>query len=428
MRRRPGRTLGVVVGYAVAAVAIISMLTFLTYEQGQLSQVLAATGTRFMLFTPAPKSIPYRDVFLDTVRQDEGLFVRDVETSYFGTDLMGALRNIASVRAITPYLLYRLHDPHTGRLINVGGFELDGLDVVRVTCCDPEDVTDGQFLAAGDIGKVMLDAQYAEDAKVKVGETYTLSGLSFTVAGIVDSQDRPARADVYLLRQDAQRVLASIMRIKPGTKLKLEVPEGGSCADGKCGTQPAATAPPPPADLANVILVRAVSPQAVAEASKEIKKRMPVAVQSGVLQELPSAEVFDLPERSIWALFAVVALASMLLAWSVQNTAVAERRRELGLLKAWGWTSDRVLGLLLAESTWRAFLGGAIGCAAAVLLFTVAPMKSLAGITTQAVLMPSALVLGAVLGATVLTAALGSFIGAAYAAYRLPAALLRDEA
>lgn len=71
----------------------------------------------------------------------------------------------------------------------------------------------------------------------------------------------------------------------------------------------------------------------------------------------------------IGSICTVVVFTMILVTASTMSMAIRERMRELAVLKAIGFTSRQVFGLILAESFGLAMVGGLIGCGGARLLF-----------------------------------------------------------
>jgi putative ABC transport system permease protein len=67
----------------------------------------------------------------------------------------------------------------------------------------------------------------------------------------------------------------------------------------------------------------------------------------------------------IGSICTVIVFTLVLVTAATMSMAIRERGREIALLKALGFKSPAVFGLLLGESFGLAMLGGALGCAAA---------------------------------------------------------------
>jgi ABC-type lipoprotein release transport system permease subunit len=76
-------------------------------------------------------------------------------------------------------------------------------------------------------------------------------------------------------------------------------------------------------------------------------------------------------ETAIRILVVLVALGVVLFAAKSQLAAVVERRGDIGVLKAIGWSGRQVVTLLLAESVIQGLIGGLLGGLAALVGLTI---------------------------------------------------------
>jgi putative ABC transport system permease protein len=75
----------------------------------------------------------------------------------------------------------------------------------------------------------------------------------------------------------------------------------------------------------------------------------------------------------------VVVLLPVLLALRTQLSSVLERRRDIGILKAIGWTNRDVVSQILAESVLQALLGGVLACLLGFLFLSFVPVEAIGG-------------------------------------------------
>jgi putative ABC transport system permease protein len=117
---------------------------------------------------------------------------------------------------------------------------------------------------------------------------------------------------------------------------------------------------------ANVVLVRATSSSDVAAVKKAIEAELPGATVAGSEQVAAqiSGSLVDAAELSDslgLALSIVAALAAFLLAALLTLASVGKRVRELGTLKALGWTQRLVVRQVMGESLAQGLAGGVLG-------------------------------------------------------------------
>ncbi|WP_369369726.1 ABC transporter permease [Promicromonospora sp. Populi] len=240
-----------------------------------------------------------------------------------------------------------------------GGGSAFEIDQFTVTGIDPDaaavgplttvEVADGRTLAADDENVAVLDATYAETSELAVGDTITVGGEDLDIVGIVTSTtgDGVATAsDVYVPLATAQ-TLADL------------------------------------ADQVTDVYVQVDSAENVDAVAAAIESELPdasVSTQSdlaaGVTGSLSTAS--DLVGTLGTWLSAIVLAAAFGLAILFTVSGVNRRTRELGTLKAIGWSRNRVVGQVAGESVVQGLIGGVAGLALGALAVWVV---NLAGIT-----------------------------------------------
>ena len=116
----------------------------------------------------------------------------------------------------------------------------------------------------------------------------------------------------------------------------------------------------------NVVLVRAASGADVAAVQKQIETQFPRAQVASAKQVADSisgslVDAASLSKRLGTALAVLAAVAAFLLAILLTLSSVGKRVRELGTLKALGWTQWLVVRQVMGESLAQGILGGLIG-------------------------------------------------------------------
>jgi cell division protein FtsX len=188
-------------------------------------------------------------------------------------------------------------------------------------------VTKGRYFGAGK--EALVSATYAARHSLKPGSNLNLNGTKFKVVGLVDPPLGGQGADVYLPLGQLQ---------------KLADQEG----------------------LVNVVLVRANDSSSVAAAEDSITSQFPaaqVASSKQVADEISGSlvDASNLSNDLGLALSIVAAVAAFVLAALLALASVGKRVRELGTLKALGWTQQRVVRQVAGESLAQGVLGGIAG-------------------------------------------------------------------
>jgi ABC-type antimicrobial peptide transport system permease subunit len=193
----------------------------------------------------------------------------------------------------------------------------------------PAQVTSGRFIARAGGHEALLSATYASRQKLKVGSTLELNGKRFRIVGLVKPPLGGQAADVYLPLAELQALA------------------------GQKG-------------MANVVLVRATSSSDVASVQEAIEQSVPGAQVASAKQvaDRISGSLVDAANLSHslgLALSAVAAAAAFLLAALLTLSSIGKRVRELGTLKALGWSQRIVVRQVVGESLVQGLVGGLLG-------------------------------------------------------------------
>src|SRR6266545_2572419 len=192
----------------------------------------------------------------------------------------------------------------------------------------PSQVTSGRYLSSGQ--EALLAAGYARRHDLKVGSKLDLNGTMFTVVGLVKPPLGGQSADVYIPLKRLQQL-----------------------ADQK--------------GLANVILVRATSSADVSNVQKEIERTLGSGAQVASAKQVADSingslvDAANLSHNLGLVLALVAAAAAFLLAVLLTLSSVGKRVREIGTLKALGWSQRLVVRQIVAECLATAVVGGLVG-------------------------------------------------------------------
>jgi putative ABC transport system permease protein len=217
---------------------------------------------------------------------------------------------------------------------SIGGVDLTQAEIGVVT---PALVSKGRFIRGK--GEALLAASYAKRKKLKVGSTLNLNGTRFEVVGLVRPPLGGQTADVYVPLRQLQKLASKTGAV-------------------------------------NVALVRAESGTDVADVQREIKSTYPnaeVASAQQVADRISGSlvDAADLSHRLGVALASLAALTAFLIAVLLTLSSVGKRVRELGTLKALGWTQRLVVRQVVGESLFQGVAGGLLGVALGVVAAAV---------------------------------------------------------
>jgi putative ABC transport system permease protein len=207
----------------------------------------------------------------------------------------------------------------------IGGFDPKQSAIGLVT---PSQVTSGHYLSSG--REALLAAAYAKRHALKVGSKLDLNGTTFTVVGLVKPPLGGQSADVYIPLRQLQKLA------------------------GEQG-------------LANVILVRATSSADVSKVQKEIEQTLGSGAQVASAKQVADSingslvDAANLSHNLGLVLALVAAAAAFLLAVLLTLSSVGKRVREIGTLKALGWSQRLVVRQIVAECLATGVVGGLVG-------------------------------------------------------------------
>jgi putative ABC transport system permease protein len=198
-------------------------------------------------------------------------------------------------------------------------------------------VTEGRFLENGR-PEALVEAAFARQFGIRVGDTLPVAGREFPVVGIVDASRaaKIAVANVYLPLREAQDLAVSSKQLQ-------------------------SVSPFDQSDV-NLLFVKADQERitAVASALREIMgKKAVVATPDSFLKLLGS--LFALSEKFTMAASLIAIIVAALVAFKTMAGNIAERAREIGVLKAVGWAHRNVVAQLMAESVTQSLAAGILG-------------------------------------------------------------------
>ena len=267
----------------------------------------------------------------------------------FSQTSLDALQNIEGISTYTGVLSKNVILPESmGGSIN----QLTGASAVTVTGVDVEtaptvhnyQVVEGRFLEAADAYDTVIPQLLADKLSLEVGDVFTIPSSSGTadlkVVGILSLSARAGLDEILVPLNTAQNILNL-----PGQINTIN------------------------------ILLQSETDRAAVESA--VLKRLGPAFKSGAIEvgnELSSA--LALGESMMW-LFGIMALAmASFIIFNTFRTVIAERRRDLGMLRAIGATKRTVMGLILTES----LIQGIVGTSAGLLLGYVMGTAILSGL------------------------------------------------
>lgn len=349
--RRPVRTLLSLLGVAIGIAAIIAFNAIGRGFRESINRYLRESGAQMLVVNKTMK-----DPAFSRVKPEEQAYVQahpEVE------HLSRANLAIASPRGLKG-------EPRITALVVFGRTPGDRLmDKYRKNL-------KGRLLERED--EILVGSIAAEDLKLGVGDTLELFNRTFKVVGIYDTSVPWEKVGAVMpnsvlaqVLQQGEAIYMGFVYLKPGT-------------DGR-------------------------------RLKADVEARFP---QLEVMKTEEFTLFYDQIEYIDWFVWIISLVSVAVGGLGVLNTmlmSISERTREIGTLRAVGWSRGRVLGLILREGTLISVLGGAIGLAMGVAgaegLIRLAP-RSFLDTQYSGVLFGEAFAVALVLG----------FLGSLYPAWR----------
>jgi len=208
-----------------------------------------------------------------------------------------------------------------------------GIDQTKssLAAVTPSQIVKGTYFSSGSGGRyqAIVSSSYADSNKISVGDAIKLDGHTFTTVGIASSPLGGSPSDIY---------------VELGTLQKIS---------GYAGQ-------------INSLQVRATSTSTVSSVAASIKdslKSSQVTTAQTLAKRVGGSltDTKNLSAKLGTALEIVGLLAAILIASLLTLSSVSKRVRELGTLKALGWSSFQVVRQITGESLLQGLLGGVFG-------------------------------------------------------------------
>jgi ABC-type antimicrobial peptide transport system permease subunit len=378
LRRRSGRTVLTALGLAIGVglvVTVNALSTGLDRAQAAVLEPLTGVGTDMSVTRPVDFGSPGRDGFPNLsedearrLREENGggrlglrdlgepgskfsrdTFVSTAQLSFEASEVE-QIRNLDGVESAAGGLtLNSIHIEGTvpeetevfGQRIGPGGAGPQSIDATSISvsgvdqrnrelgAITPGQVTSGSYFGSGDAREAILNESYASREGIEVGDTMALGGKKFTVIGLAETPLGGQSSDVYVKLAQLQELADREGRV-------------------------------------NTVYVRAESSDDVGVVADAIEKTLDGASVTTAedLADRVSGTLVDaknLAGTLGTALVVVGLLSAFLIASLLTLGSVTKRVRELGTLKALGWSQRLVVRQVTGESLVQGLLGGALG-------------------------------------------------------------------
>jgi ABC-type antimicrobial peptide transport system permease subunit len=314
------RTMAAIVGLSIG-IALLIVLNSLSAAYRQAAQA------------------PLKEIGADITVQRPGNVPEQLEGSVFPCsaitirdDQVKKIQGLPGVRGIGKAVLLWVFDPNRAWIVlgieqnnNVGPATLSRA------------VTEGRFLDEGKT-EALIELSFARQFNIKVGDTISVAKHSYPVVGVVDASRaaKIAVANVYLPLAEAQKLAAASPQVQSVSPFET-------------------------ADV-NLLFIKADQEKITSLAAALptiVDKKATIGTPDSFLKLLGS--LFALSDKFTMAASLIAIVVAVLIAFKTMAGNIAERAREIGVLKAVGWTNRNVVTQLLSESVIQCFLAGILG-------------------------------------------------------------------
>jgi len=345
IRRRKLRSLANVLGYIIAVAFLIITITlaqgYNIVAKGELNRI----GTHFVVYIPASKACPCQF-------GEVGPFFKDTYTPTFNLSIVETVKALSGVANAAPCLMFRFNN------LTICGVNFDSL-ATETNVVSSKMLVEGNYSKVYDFGAVLVDSVFADLSKLNVGDNVAAFNRNFTVVGIVNPSlySRPAGiANMYAPLAVVQEIAGFYgdlynFAVRDINVVLVEISSEGDSA-----------------------YISAVE-QSVLETMESYAGQAGAIVgyQCGVA----ARKVVPVTEDSAWAISAVIVVSVMLFTLKSQFASVVERTKEIGILKAIGWTNSDIIKQLFLESLLQGLVGGIIGVGIGYLVTFLIPQLGL---------------------------------------------------
>lgn len=345
IKRRKLRSLANILGYVIAVAFLIIIITLAQGYNLVATGALRGIGTHFVAYIPASVVCPCQ-------LGEVGPFFKDVYTPTFNSSLVETIKRLPGVEDAAPYLMFKLDN------LTIGGIEVNSFATETNTVA-PDEVVKGRYLEADDLNGVMLDEVFADLMKLDVGDKLTAFGSTFMIVGIVNPSlhSKPAGiAQMYAPISVVQEIARSYgdlygFGVKDINIVLVEVSAKGD------------------AEYLNLVQ------QTVLDTIESYagQKGAVVGYQCGT----SARKVVSITEDGAWATSIVLLVCVTLFSLKSQFGSVVERTKDIGILKAVGWTDSDITKQIFFESLLQGLVGGIVGIGCGYLITFLIPLFGL---------------------------------------------------
>lgn len=244
--------------------------------------------------------------------------------SFIAESTLADIGKIPGVSSVTGNLLT------FSRLPNQPMFLVIGLDP-KGHLFDQVRIIEGQGLDRAGPGEALLGKRAAESLRIGLGATVPIRGRNYRIVGIYTQKTNITDSGVIVRLSDLQELTNQKERV-------------------------------------TLAAVSVVDDSRTEEVMREIEKRFPSLSANRAENLVDQYTQLEMIDTFAWAITLLAALVGGVGVMNTMMMSVFERTREIGVLRAIGWSGLRVLGMIMAEGALLSLIGGVVGIALGVVM------------------------------------------------------------
>lgn len=213
--------------------------------------------------------------------------------------------------------------------IQTENFTVAGVDITKenIGLVLPDQIVEGNFITESN--QAVVSVSYASSEEINVGDSLVLNENEYTVVGIVEPKLYTNSADIYLTLEELQRIAER-------------------------------------EDKINIMLVKSADAYSVDEVSSQLDGLFTgaqVTDSSDTAEEVTGSlvDAANLTDRFVGLTSIIVMIAAFIIVSLLTVLSVNKRTREIGTLKAIGWSNRTVVRQILMENIVLGVIGAALG-------------------------------------------------------------------
>jgi putative ABC transport system permease protein len=317
---RRHRTFVNCLGIAVAVALIISLFSLSEAYRAAVRTPFEGSGVDVVAQKPNDRSVGQSKVSGVTLPDSAAPLTKDE---------VGKLKKLKGIDKMAVSLQVWSFDPGRFKVIEGVDPENPNIGPLRFR----EWIAKGRFFKAGDKGVAVAEKHFAKFYGLRVGDPIDISGEIFKLIGTVEvkNSSQLTSANLFLPIDEVRRLSGIDSGSVNGIYIHLN---------------------------------KAASSVDVVEA---IRKAVPGIKVTSPDSSLATADsLFRLSQQYTWLIAVIVIIVAAFLILKTAAANILERTREIGIMKAVGWTKYNVSRQLFLEMLIQGLLGAAIGIAAGI--------------------------------------------------------------